>query len=127
MDEGRDARRKGDKNADCHTLEEFLKTFVNSFDAKAYSDRQKDPVLQNDLLFLRDTPKDSMESVLLFIVPANKHQAALDLCHCDAGHQGWNKMYSLLKEHFWWPKMRTQLMNNILNCAKCKIFERKEP
>ena len=67
---------------------------VNSFNGKAYSDRQKDLVLQNDLLFLRDTPKDSMESVLLFIVPANKHQVALDLCHYDAGHQLWDWMYS---------------------------------
>ena len=54
----RDSRRKDDKNADCQTLEEYLKTVVNSFDTKAYSDRQKDLVTQNNLLFLRDTPKD---------------------------------------------------------------------
>ena len=23
--------------------------------------------------------------------------------------------------------MRTQMMNNILNCNKCKVFERKDP
>ena len=68
-----------------------------------------------------------MESVLLFVIPANKRQVVLNLCHRDAGHQGWDRTYSLLRERFWWPKMRTQMMNNILNCNKCKVFERKDP
>ena len=83
-----DGRSKDDKNANRHSLKEYLKTVMNSFDAKAYSNRQKDLVLQNNLLFLRDTPKDCTESVLLFIVPMNKCQAVLDLCHHDARHQG---------------------------------------
>ena len=76
-----DGRSKNDKNTDRCTLEEYLKTVVNYFDAKAYGNRQKDLVLQNKLLFLRDTPKNSTDSVVLFIVPANKHQVVLDLCH----------------------------------------------
>ena len=125
-----DGRIKADKNArnaDHHTLEEYLKTVINPFDAKAYSNRQKDLVIQNDLLFIKDTPKNCTESVLLFIVPVNKHQAVLNLCHCNGGHQGHDRTYSLLKERLWWPKMRTQMMNNILNGGKCKVFERKDP
>ena len=125
-----DGRTKADKNArnaDCHTLEEYLKTVINPFVAKAYGKRQKDLVIQNDLLFIRDMPKYCTESVLLFIVPANKCQVALDLCHRDTRHQGCDRTYSLLRERFWWPKMRTQMMNNILNCNKCKVFERKDP
>ena len=72
-------------------------------------------------------PKNCMKSVLLFIMPANKCQVVLDLCHHDTGHQGQDRTYSLLREWFWWPKMRTQMMNNILNCNKCKVFERKDP
>ena len=86
-----DGRAKADKNArnaDGHTVEEYLKTVINLFDTKAYGERQKDLIIQNDLLFMRDTPKNCTESVLLFVVPANKRQAALDLCHRDAGHQG---------------------------------------
>ena len=78
-----DGRTKADKNArnaDRHTLEEYLKTVINLFDAKAYGNRQKDLVIQNDLLFIRDTPKNCMQS-MLFVVPANKCQAVLDLCH----------------------------------------------
>ena len=86
--DGRTKANKNARNADCCTLEEYLKTVINPFDAKAYGKRQKDLIIQNDLLFIRDMPKNCTESVLLFIVPANKCQVVLDLCHCDAGHQG---------------------------------------
>ena len=71
---------------------------MNSFDTKTYGNRQKDLVIQNDLLFIRDMAKNCMESVLLFIVQANKRQVVLDLCHHDAGHQGHDRTYSLLEE-----------------------------
>ena len=86
-----DRRTKADKNArnaDHRTLEEYLKTVINPFNTKAYGDRQKHLVIQNDLLFIKDTPKNYTESVLLFVVPVNKCQAVLDLCHHDARHQG---------------------------------------
>ena len=88
QNDGRTKADKNAKNADCHTLEEFLKTVINPFDAKTYGKRQKDLIIQNDLLFIRDTPKNCMESVLLFVVPANKHQVVIDLCHHDTRHQG---------------------------------------
>ena len=127
QNDGRIKANKNARNTDCHTLEEYLKTVINLFNAKAYGDRQKDLVIQNDLLFIKDTPKNCTESVLLFVVPANKCQVVLNLCHHDARHQGQDRTYSLLREWFWWLKMRTQMMNNILNCNKCKVFERKDP
>ena len=118
---------KNDKNTNRRTLEEYLLMVVNSHDAKAYSNWQKDFTLLNDMLFINDTPKGSTDTVLLFIVPASKHQAALDLCHRDVGHQGRDRMYSLLQERFWWPKMRTQMMMTLQNCKKCKVYEKKDP
>ena len=79
---------------------------VNSHDAKVYGAWQKDFTLLNDILFINDMPKGSTDTALLFIVPASKCQAALDLCHRDVGHQGKDSTYSLLQERFWWPKMR---------------------
>ena len=123
-----EANRRKDKNhRDHRRLEEYLLTVVNAFDAKAYGLRQKDLVFQNRLLYMKETSTNTTDEVLLFIVPANKRQATLNLCHRDAGHQGWDRTYSLLKERFWWPKMRTQMMTSILNCAKCKVFEKLEP
>ena len=104
-----------------------LKTVINPFDTKAYGNRQKELVIQNDLVFIKDMPKNCTESMLLFVIPVNKCQVALNLCHRDAGHQGQDRTYSLLREWFWWPKIRMQMMNNILNCNKCKVFESKDP
>ena len=123
-----ESNKMKDKNSRDHrTLEEYLLTVVNAFDARAYGLRQKDLVYQNGLLYVKETATNTTDEMLLFIVPANKRQAALDLCHRDAGHQGRDRTYSLLKERFWWPKMRTQMMTSILNCAKCKVFEKREP
>ena len=118
---------KKDKNTDRHTLEEYLLMVVNSYNAKAYGDRQKDFTLLNDMLFINDTLKGSTDTALLFVVQASKCQAVLDLCHRDVGHQGRDRMYSLLQERFWWPKMRTQMMMTLQNCKKCKVYEKKDP
>ena len=72
---------KKDKNTNRRTLEEYLMTVVNLHDAKVYSNQQKDFTLLNDMLFINDTLKGGTDMVLLFIVPASKCQAALDLCH----------------------------------------------
>ena len=72
---------KKDKNADRHTLEEYLLMVVNLHDAKAYGDQQKDFTLLNDMLFINNPPKGSTDTALLFVVPASKCQAVLDLCH----------------------------------------------
>ena len=122
-----DKGAKKNDNADRCTLEQYLLTVVNSYDAKAYSNRQKDFTLLNDMLFISEPLKGSTNTALLFIVPACKHQAALDLCHRDVGHQGRDRTYSLLQERFWWPKMRTQMMMALQNCEKCKIYEKKDP
>ena len=122
-----DKGTKRDKNTDRHTLEQYLLTVVNSHDAKVYGDRQKDFTLLNDMLFINDTPKGSTDTALLFVVPACKRQAVLDLCHRDVGHHGRDRNYSLLQERFWWLKMRMQMMVALQNCKKCKIYEKKDP
>ena len=76
-----DKGAKRNENADRCTLEQYLLTVVNSHDAKAYSNWQKDFTLLNDMLFISDTPKGSTDTALLYVVPACKRQAALDLCH----------------------------------------------
>ena len=76
-----DKGAKKEKNTDRRTLEQYLLTVVNLQDAKAYGDRQKDFTLLNDMLFINNTPKGSTDMALLFVVPACKRQAALNLCH----------------------------------------------
>ena len=81
-------RIKDKNNRDRRTLEEYLLTVINAFDAKAYGLRQKDLVYQNGLLYVKETATNTTDEMLLFIVPTSKRQATLDLCHRDAGYQG---------------------------------------
>ena len=90
-----------------------------------YATHQKDFVLWHNLLYLKIMPKRSNEDILVFVVPGLKWQAAIDGCHCYLGHQGRDRMLSLLRERFWWPGMAQRMMLSIHNCEKCRIFEAK--
>ena len=118
---------KRDKNNERRTLLEYLTGKVPSFDAQKYAERENSLVLFRNLLYTRDTPKNSNEQVLLFVVPTMKRQAAIDLCHRDTGHQGRDRTLALLRERFWWPKLRTHAKMALKSCKKCKIFEGKNP
>ena len=112
--------------ANTNTLDEFMQTRgVPEVDQRYYAQWQKDFVLKDNLLFLNITPSNSTETISVFVVPAQKHQAAIDGCHWSAGHQGHDWTLSLMKERFWWPRMSRALVIAVSNCGCCKQFEAK--
>ena len=114
------------RNKDDHrTLVQHLKYHVPDAERCIYAARQKDFVLRCNLLYLGLMPKKSNEDVLVFVVLGLKHQAAIDGCHHYLGHQGRDRMLSLLKERFWWLGMAPRMMTSVHNCSKCHIFEAK--
>ena len=98
---------------------------VPEIDRRYYAQWQKDFILKDNLLFLNLTPSHSMETISVFVVPAQKCQAAIDGCHWSAGHQGHDRTLSLMKERFWWPGMSWALVMAMSNCGRCKQFEAK--
>ena len=103
-------KRKKDDN---RTLDQYLKHHVPDAERRIYAARQKDFVLRRNLLYLRVTPKRSNKDVLVFVVLGLKRQAAIDGCHHYLGHQGRDRMLSLLKERFWWPGMAQRMMMSV--------------
>ena len=91
-------RRRKDDN---RTLDQFMKHEVPDAECCIYATRQKDFVLWCNLLYLKVTPKRSNKDVLVFVAPGLKWQAAIDECHHYLGHQGRDRMLSLLRERFW--------------------------
>ena len=71
------------------------------------------------------TPPGSIGTIPVFVVPVNRGQVAIDMCHQGAGHQGRDQSLSLMKELFWWPGMANTLFLVIQNCGRCKQFEAK--
>ena len=81
------------------TLDEFLKARgMPEVYRWFYAQRQSDLFLKDNLLFLNVTQANSLETMSVFVVPEQKHQAAIDGCHQSAGHQGQDWTLSLMKE-----------------------------
>ena len=112
-------RRRKDDN---QTLDQFMNHEVPDAECRIYTTHQKDFVFRHNLLYLKVTPKRSNEDVLVFVVPGLKRQAVIDGCHCYLGHQGRDRMLSLLRERFWWPGMAQRMMLSVHNFEKCRIF-----
>ena len=116
-----------DRKADLRTLQQYLEGKVNTADARSYGVQQDEFVLVRGLLYKRDVAIECAEDILLYVVPFAKRQAALDLCHRDTGHQGRDRTYSLLRERFWWPGLRQQMIMMLKGCVRCRLFEAKDP
>ena len=112
---------RGDKR----TLAEYLNGVASEYEKHFYAARQKEFTVQDNLLYLQATPTNSQDSAPVFVVPTNDQQTAIDGCHCSTGHQGRDRMLSLMKECFWWLGMSQALLKAIANCGRCIQYEAK--
>ena len=106
-------------------LKDFLQGKASEADCQAYGLREKDFEKRDHLLFINTTPPGNVSTIPVFIVPVNRRQVAIDMCHQNAGHQGQDQTLSLMKGRFWWPGMAMALCLAIQNCGRCKQFEAK--
>ena len=106
-------------------LKDFLQGKVSEADCRVYSLREKDFERRDHLLFIKTTPPENVGTIPVFVVPVNRRQVAIDMCHRNAGHQGRDQTLSLLKGWFWWPRMSTALCLSLQSCSRCKQFEAK--
>ena len=107
------------------SLSDFLVAKVTDANRLAYSCWQKDLVMSHNLLYMEHNVPGTDERMLAFVVPAKRCQSAIDRCHCDASHQGRDRMLSLMWERFWWPGMPVQVVMTVKGCLRCKQFEAK--
>ena len=61
----------------------------------------------------------------VFVIPTADQQAAIDGCHCSAGHQDCDHTLSLMKERFWWLGMSQALLKAVTNCGRCIQYKAK--
>ena len=87
--------------------------------------REKDFKKRDHLLFINTIPPRNVGTIPVFVIPVNRRQVAIDMCHQNARHQGRDQTLSLMKGRFWWPAMAMALCLAIQNCSRCKQFEAK--
>ena len=80
------------------SLGDYLEGKIPDRLTKPYTLHQKDFIVRQWMLYLRTTPSNTQEEVLAFVVLSIKQRATLDGCHRFMGHQGRDRMLSLLKE-----------------------------
>ena len=43
--------------------------------------------------------------------------------HPTAGHPGELQMYNSIRQHYWWPGLRTYVKNYVQGCGICQQFK----
>ena len=77
--------------------------------------KEKDNLMiHNDLLYyqLNDNPKR-------LVVPSNQQDALVTLYH-SYGHFGITRVYKLLKQRFYWPKLKNSVTEACEKCERCQ-------
>lgn len=63
------------------------------------------------------------EEVCQIVVPEDQFQALLQAYHNHLGHQGQERMTSLVRRHFYWPGMEKAVRMFISHCPCCILFK----
>ena len=82
-------------------------------------------ILRNGLLYKKIQFGSRDKPPLQFVLPKNYRQPAMNACHDDIGHLGFQRSLDLLKDMFYWPGMNDEMENHIQNCNRCLHFKSK--
>ena len=75
-------------------LKDFLRGKASEADCQVYGLRFEK---RDHLLFINTTPPGNVSTIPVFVVPVNRRQVAINMCHRNAGHQGRDRTLSLMK------------------------------
>jgi len=76
---------------------------------------------------IRDRLNERGDCTHQVCVPREHRGKCLAMVHTRFGHQGRNKMLSLLKPFFYWPRMAQDCVKYIKGCVKCQTFDKVNP
>ncbi|XP_059819376.1 uncharacterized protein LOC132390855 [Hypanus sabinus] len=96
----------------------------------ALAEKQKHPTV---LLLLKEWPRLKLKNQILYrvtapqdqprhwqqVLPEEYRQTVLQALHDDSGHLGVEKTYGLLKDRFYWPRMRGEVEEYCRGCSCC--------
>ena len=57
------------------------------------------------------------------VLPEIFRKQALQGCHDDLGHLGVGRTTDLLRDHFYWPGMFTDIIKHVKHCKRCLRFK----
>lgn len=75
-------------------------------------------VMENGVMF-RCTQAPGKPRRKQLCLPRQFHDVVLRSLHDDSGHLGFDKTYGLVKERFYWPRMKMEVEKYCQTCARC--------
>ena len=86
----------------------------------SYESQRAQFALVNDVLYKKN-PKDTGRRYLLCL-PKNKTLAVMKRMHDhpESGHTGRDKMLTMLRDRFWWPRQASEVRDYVRTCDHCQ-------
>lgn len=70
-------------------------------------------------LLYRVTKRSSGKDVSQLVLPARYRPMVFRAMHDDIGHLGMERTTELIKDHFYWPRMASEIAMYVHNCGRC--------
>lgn len=70
-------------------------------------------------LLYRVTKRSSGKDVSQLVLPARYRPMVFRAMHDDIGHLGMERTTELIKDHFYWPRMASEIAMYVQNCGRC--------
>lgn len=84
-------------------------------------------VLEDGILYRVSRDPITRKKRHQYIVPLSLRDDAVRGCHDDAGHQGQDRTFSLVKQRFYWSSMERDVRDHVKRCARCVAGKTPEP
>lgn len=105
------------------TLKRIIEVLKAPEDERAPEDRHlsRDYVLRDNILYRSaDGPE---EEDLRYVVPKHMRKSLVVKFHDQSGHFGVDRTLSLLRENYWFGRMRNYVKNHIGRCPECILLK----
>jgi transposase InsO family protein len=113
---------------------QFRAIFNSNFGENNYSDLDKSQrrmldqhefvVSDNDLLYCVEIPtirtRSKLRTQLRLCIPSSERSRILHKYHSEFSHCGVNKLYDMLCERVWWPRMLRDVVAYVRKCELCQ-------
>jgi len=91
------------------------------------ADLQREGYFKKDGIILRSRMDALGSNINKICLPSPYRQKCLALAHTQFGHQGRNKMVTLIRNHFYWPTMSRDIQTYLKSCNVFQKTDKSNP
>ena len=67
------------------------------------------------------TDPNSRDKVNQLLLPSSMRKEVIEELHDRMGHEGIDRVYTLVRAMFYWPNIRPDILNWITKCERCNL------